>query len=32
MASDREIKLRIRSVRGIGQLTNAMKMVEIMKD
>lgn len=27
MASDREIKLRIRSVRGIGQLTNAMKMV-----
>lgn len=27
MASDREIKLRIRSVNGIGQLTKAMKMV-----
>ena len=27
MASDRELKLRIRSVKGIGQLTKAMKMV-----
>lgn len=27
MASDRELKLRIRSVQSIGQITNAMKMV-----
>ena len=27
MASDRELKLRIRSVHSIGQITNAMKMV-----
>ena len=27
MASDRELKLRIKSVHGIGQLTKAMKMV-----